>query len=147
MQPGEKRKFIALDRNYLDTTTDVNKEGKSYTANYFFRPQIVEYEHIGPALKGKLVWKWMTLQQKEQAEPREFEIMYGNPDYKWYPLIDEHLPAISSDTGMRLIPGKGKPTRKHYSFFDASTPVGWRGPMIDIRHATKLPRVYWLDDC
>lgn len=138
LKPGDKLKLIALDRNVGDSTMDeqVNRESHSYSARHFFRPQIVEYEHVGPGAFGRFLWPWMTPEDYVNEKPQEWHINYLK--YNWSPLINQELTTTDKKT---------KPRSLHYSKFPSDTPLGWRGPMINVKHAKDLPRVYWRRHC
>ena len=121
--PGDQIKVLLLDRNLWDVTNDPaqNPSSTLVEPQRFFRDNWAIYTHTSN-LRGKIEYSF--------GYEREFEFDLEYEAGSWSPLVDGQL--------------NKKHRRRHYTDFDSSTRVGWRGPMVLWDKLITLPKVYWV---
>ena len=130
MKHGEKLKVVLLDRNVSDRFN-----GK--TGNKLIRPEksaldIATYTHVHD-MQGELVIDYKS--KPIVLNSFEYHVEYEKGE--WYPLSNGVLPAKDSQFGTALL---GKTTT--WKEMPATTPVGFRGPMVRYSDLKKMPMFY-----
>lgn len=133
MKEGDVYKFLIMDRNLEDITNEINEEGAVVSPKVFFRDNWAIYKHEKETC-GTITWSF------GESRPFEFDIEYDT-DY-WYPLENGHLPKEDLD---ELI-GFGDKGGLHWTKFDDTARVGWRGPMMLWDSLSEMPDIFWKED-
>ena len=123
-----------MHRNLLDIPLDTFKENTSYRPETVFKSEKDTYIYMGDfKVKSK---KYNNKDNKPWSLHIEYKKNY------WYPLDDKgFLPSKSVNSGFKLLNKK-----KHWSEFNNSTPLGWRGPMLLWKDLKNLPKIHFLNE-
>ncbi len=133
MKSGMSAEFLCLDRNVEEIFEQANKKGaikkpsEFFEENYFFK--FVNRE----ALKGK---GFITFEGCEEREYEEFEFQIEYKPNCWYPLENGNLKGDKYCNIPQELIGS-------WEKFPDDTRIGWRGPMINIKHLENMPKVFW----
>lgn len=142
LKKDEEIKFLIMDRNLYDVTTQRNEEGKQYDPETFFGENFAIYKHEN-GLKGKILFSCL-----KEYQDFEFHLYmddslctaFNETSYGcWYPLTNQYMPAVDEDGFIKF----AHTELKHYSKFPDTTKVGWRGPMIKWTNLKIMPKIYW----
>lgn len=136
---GESRIFLCLDRNVLDFAGDslsecYETETEVLPSFIFSGNYHIKYTKTGEGLTGTFIIanSLDEIDELDDSPRTDFDIEYSTD--KWYPMQNGSLPASDSQ-GFSALFG----TEKHWSTFDVSTRLGWRGPMIPIERIDEIP--------
>ena len=99
----------------------------------FFRGNIVTLSRDEKGTALSIQWAW----ERELLELCR-EIMYK--EGSWYPLIRGVLPKPDPQG---LFPLLNRAVS--WEEFDGATPVGWRGPMVLVKHLKHLPQFVYCN--
>ena len=135
LNPSDKLDLLILDRNVWDTTLQpkFNEPNISHSPTDFFR------ENFGTYIRNYDLSGQLILHQSDPFVMNfEFDIEYK--DHYWYPLFDGYLPE-SDAQGIYGNFGFGKDM--HWTEFDPTTRIGYRGPMILKSNLEMMPKIYW----
>ena len=129
MKKGETRKFLLMDRN-LGDNVDGQPDFKVMKPTTMFKGCWAVYRH-GHGVHGEIKFAW-------DDTFRDFVFHVNFTEGHWYPFNkDGVLPGVDPQ-GFSPLGGVARP----YTSFPPSTPVGWRGPMIEWSKLQKAPKVF-----
>jgi hypothetical protein len=124
MKKGSKIVVLSLHQNSMDAATTYFKENTPYYPEKFFKSEKDTITYQGN----------MQVGSKHLNEPDNkswgLDIEYAKN--KWSTLFDGNLHSKGNTH-----------SPKHWSKFNPSTPVGYRGPMILWSDLKKLPKIYY----
>lgn len=140
LKEGDRIKVLCMDRNLGDTTEELNKYDTLCDLEHFFRNNYAIYIHEKD-LQGRIIWSFLY-GKGAITESDEFEFHIEYKKNCWYPLKDGKLP----DKDGQGFANFGDSAGKHYSEFEGSRRVGWRGPMIMWDKLKNYDKIYWHDE-
>lgn len=132
-------RVVTLHRNTGDVAADegINPRGRAVAPARFFRNCVAAYTPDDPArnpMRGTL--RCSADAAHNWGEEVDFELHVEYSPGSWYPLVDGVLPA--SDPPFRLL-GRRVPWRD----LPPRTRVGYRGAMLLLEDAKKMPPVFF----
>lgn len=147
MKHGESLKVLIMCRNVWDTSLVSDVRGKSLDPQTFFKNNWGIYVHDKDLCGKFLLFSFETNSDNPDLDNVdlnsicrpgfEFEIEY-KPNC-WYPLENGSLPG-SDPQKFAKFPW---PNAKHWTEFDDSTRVGYRGHMVRWSDLTTMPNIIW----